>query len=80
MRKDVSPRHAIIWVAETECCGLKVHSPADLAKPCHARRPVEDAHLPRNDSYPACKILRYWEFRAKRSVSPAIAEKAYGKA
>jgi hypothetical protein len=54
----------VIYVAETKCCGLKIHSPYDVAKPCHGRRPGEDVN--KTDSYPSCKIIRYWVYKANR--------------
>lgn len=62
-----------IWVVETECCGLKIHGPNDLGQPCHGRR-AEDHHLPRNVSYPACKIIRYWRYRNPAPFSVAEAK------
>ena len=60
---------AVMYVAETSCCGLKIHDPREGGQPAHGRRKGLDDHLPANESYPACRILRYWEFRAFRQIS-----------
>ena len=56
---------AVIYVAETSCCGLKIHDPRHPGKPAHANRGGE------GPPYPECKILRYWEYGAKRQVARA---------
>ena len=56
----------VVYVAETSCCGMKVHDPTWGAKPCHARRCDLDKHLPKTESYPACTIVRYWEYTAHK--------------
>ena len=63
MRADM--KKAVIYVAETACCGLIIHDPstANGAKPCH---PNKTGNYP---AYVTCRIIRYWDFRAKRQVS-----------
>lgn len=53
--------HAVIYVAETSCCGLRVHDPAQLGSPAHTRIG--------GPGYESCKIVRYWKFRASRAMS-----------
>lgn len=60
-----------IYVADTSCCGPVMHDPRNLGVPCHARRAGKDDHLPPTESYPACTILRYVEFRPARQISRA---------
>lgn len=73
-----SGKDMVIYVADTSCCGPKIHDPRSLGKPCHGRRP-EEAHLPMNVSYPECNILRYWEFTARRQVARHEIVKATSK-
>lgn len=62
---------AVIYVADTTCCGLVVHDPRRGGVPCHGRRAGKDDHLPANDSYPTCNVLRYWEYGARRQIARA---------
>lgn len=67
----------VVYVAETKCCGFRIHHPKDLTKPCHARKSTDVDNKP----YIRCKIIRYWKCEGKKykkhkerkpAVNPAV--------
>jgi hypothetical protein len=65
MRKPKS----VIYVAETECCGMVIHDPTSPGNPCHGRRRGEKT--PVHGAYVPCKIVRYWEYRPCKATTRA---------
>lgn len=55
---------AVVLVAETACCGLKVCPTEPVGAPVHGYR--EDRDGPWCGPWVLCKIVRVWEYAAKR--------------
>lgn len=62
-KKKWSLPSAVIYVADTACCGLRVHNPRDAGAPAHYNQDRK--------TFETCKILRYWEYAARRQIARA---------
>lgn len=56
---------AVVYVAETSCCGLVIHDPRMPGVPAHHR----------GSRYESCTVVRFWEFVPKRAISDARLQK-----
>jgi len=54
----------VVLVAETECCGIKVCPTEPVGAPVHPWKEWRDG--PWAGHWVLCKIVRVWEFEAKR--------------